>query len=265
MKARYLIIASLLFLGCSTPVFAQEKIDLFSSNIAIQQDSSIVVNETIAYDFGTTQHHGIYRDIPLHYQTSYDNYSLRIKDIYVFDGAGTAQPFTTMSQDNGIRIRIGDPNALITGFHFYVIQYHIEWATTFHPNYDELYWNVTGNNWQVPMTSAVADVTLPGNADLNTVTSRCYAGAMGATTACETHSVGKTLHFGQSNLAPGQGLTFVVQFPKGIVTEPTATQKAMAVIADNWPIPVTMLVFICMFVLWRKTGRDPQGRVTFVA
>jgi hypothetical protein len=49
-------------------VSAMESIPSYQSDITIGQDSSMRVVETIVYDFDTTEHHGILRNIPYKYK-----------------------------------------------------------------------------------------------------------------------------------------------------------------------------------------------------
>ena len=42
-----------------------ERISSYDVDITIQRDASILVNEQIVYDFGASQRHGIFRDIPV--------------------------------------------------------------------------------------------------------------------------------------------------------------------------------------------------------
>lgn len=48
--------------------FATEKINNFNSEVIIQKDAIVLVTETIVYDFGPTQRHGIFREIPVGYK-----------------------------------------------------------------------------------------------------------------------------------------------------------------------------------------------------
>ena len=62
-----------------------------------------------------------------------------------------------------------------------------------------------------------------------------------------------------------QGLTVVVGFPKGIVSQPTAWQIVLKIIMDNPILGLPLLVLIVMFLLWYKKGRDPVGRTVIMA
>ncbi len=57
-----------------------------------------------------------------------------------------------------------------------------------------------------------------------------------------------------------EGLTGVVGWDKGAVVEPTATDKAAGFLAANWPLAIPIPVFLGMFLMWRRVGRDPEER-----
>src|SRR6185369_9134413 len=94
-----------------------EAINTFGSKITINPDSSISVQEVIDYDFGQVPHHGIFRDIPYHYQARGGNYNLRIKVISVADQSGNLYQYTTTTSNGQVEIKIGDPAVTITGQH----------------------------------------------------------------------------------------------------------------------------------------------------
>ncbi len=92
-------------------------------------------------------------------------------------------------------MKIGDPNATITGPHTYVITYTVTDGLRVITEDDaadpampdavsagdvELYWDVIGTGWDVPIGSAKATVSGPG-AVLSAV---CYVGAAGSDARC---------------------------------------------------------------------------------
>src|SRR6266545_2575830 len=60
--------------GSAADAQSSEVIHRYGVAIQIERDDSIVVRETIDYDFGTVLHHGIFRDIPttLRYDDAHD-------------------------------------------------------------------------------------------------------------------------------------------------------------------------------------------------
>src|SRR3989337_4157180 len=155
----FLIIVFGLFVSLNA--FAAEKINSFDAEIKINADASINISERIEYDFGSAQKHGIFRDIPIKYQARGGNFALRISNISVADVNGAPYRFTTSYPGDNIQIKIGDPNVEITGRHIYIINYTIKRAINFFNDHDELYWNITGNDWPVAIGSPTAKIILP--------------------------------------------------------------------------------------------------------
>ena len=143
--------------------------------------------ERIAVDFGTLQRHGIYREIPVRYRKVIRqglplegrvNVDLDLEQ--VTDGRGRKLQ-TKVDRGDRVRIRIGDPNRTITGRQTYVIHYRLGSGLGFFEDHDELYWQVTGTEWPVPILRASAAVTLPpaeawAMRDTGGWSAWCYAG-----------------------------------------------------------------------------------------
>src|SRR5207247_6736141 len=115
-----LVAASAVGMGRST---AQpgEAILGYDVAIQIQRDDSIVVRETIDYDFGAEQRHGIFRDIPttLRYDDAHDRtYPLDV--VSVTGSRGTpVQSDTADAGAAGTRRRSGDRDRTARGPHPY--------------------------------------------------------------------------------------------------------------------------------------------------
>src|SRR5689334_12047053 len=69
---------------------AFESIRSYDVQIEIRTDDSLRITETIVYDFGSAEHHGIYRDVPTSYR--YDARYDRITPLHV--ESVTASPGT---------------------------------------------------------------------------------------------------------------------------------------------------------------------------
>ncbi len=113
--------------GSAADAQSSEVIHRYGVAIQIERDDSIVVRETIDYDFGTALRHGIFRDIPttLRYDDAHDRtYPLDVES--VTGSPGTPVGYETEDAGAGrTRIRIGDPGRTITGRHTYVITYRM--------------------------------------------------------------------------------------------------------------------------------------------
>lgn len=194
---------------------AQELIRSYISNILVNKDNSIDVVETISYNAGPQERHGIYRDI---YPYSSQNRKMSIDNVSVADEMGNPYIFQTSYSGQNFRIKIGDPNQTFNGQKTYVIKYHATRAVSQLKDIDEIYWNVTGNEWLVPIYQTQVSVVLPDGAI--STKSACYYGPKGSTEQCSSADF-LVNHFyvfnAPSKLNIGEGLTVAVGFPKGIV------------------------------------------------
>ncbi|MFA5188409.1 MAG: DUF2207 domain-containing protein [Patescibacteria group bacterium] len=251
-----------------------EQIDSFDVTIKINSDASINVLEKIQYDFGETEHHGIYRYIPIKYKARGSNFNFRIFDIYVTDENGSALTTDISYPGSDVNIKIGDADILITGKHTYVINYTIKRAINYFNDHDELYWNVTGTEWDPPVSilESRATITLPQKLEQKDIKTECFSGIFGSTTSCSSidlvpgnDNLFSAAIFKQSKLNPGEGLTIVIGWPVGLVQKPTLWQSILDAIKDNGILLIPVFVFIFLFWRWYKHGRDPEGRKTIIA
>ena len=264
---------SIIFLVASTfahVAHANERILDFHSDITVAADASMQVSETIrVHAEGDQIHHGIYRDFPTDYRDRYGN---RVRVAFEPQGVtrdGAAEPFHTEGQANGVRIYFGSEATLLEPADYtYVLRYRTTRQLGFFDDHDELYWNATGNGWDFPIDAASATVALPGAiapADLHIDAYTGEQGAKGqdysARADAPSHAVFRTTRA----LAPREGLTIVVGFPKGIVTAPSSSERARWFLHDNSGVLVGGLGLLLMWTYylfqWLRVGRDPKPGV----
>lgn len=201
--------------------FPGEHIKNFHSDITVNTDGSINVVETITYVFDSGEHHGIYRNIPMSNTLEDTNFMLPYVIHSVIDETGKAYTYADNSTPYEISLKIGDPDKLITGEHTYVISYSVSTVMTSQPDFDELYWNVTGNEWEVPIIHADAVVHLPDTATPLKLT--CFTGSYKENTyRCEsTKPDDQSAQFSTTdNLYYKQGLTLAIGITKNTVAVP---------------------------------------------
>ncbi|HSX57801.1 MAG TPA: DUF2207 domain-containing protein [Candidatus Saccharimonadales bacterium] len=265
MKKFYTLILFALFLIPNSTVFAQEswQIDTFKSDVVINQDGTVSVKETINVDFSGVEKHGIYRDL-VYKKSSTDNkkhyISYTIKKISLDSGNVS---YSKSYQDNFFRIKIGDPNKTITGQHSYEIDYTAIGALNSFSDHDELYWNVTGNYWTVPINQASANLKA-SDGSLQKIT--CYEGPSGSQENCTSSLEGSTATFTSAQtLQSGEGLTLVAGLKKGSVPviEGKAPPLVDSIDAEIF-LGIFVPVFALMFFLWWKKGRDHWFKSAFL-
>ena len=200
-----------------------ERIGSFDVSAQIGKDGMVNVTEYIKYDFEGAEKHGIFREIPL---SSKDGPNIAIEVTGVSDDSGGI-PFVASRSGGRLNIKIGDADKLVSGIQNYKIDYQLFGAIRFFEGHDEFYWNVTGNDWQIPILSASAEVSADFEF-LNGTSSSCYTGPVGATfqnCSFVIESDMKSIGFSTvGSLAAGNGLTFSVSFPKGLVDPALAKQ-----------------------------------------
>jgi uncharacterized protein (TIGR04222 family) len=243
-----------------------ERITNYRSEVTIDPDGTILVHEIIDYDFGVVPHHGIYRGVPVRTDQSgrsgYDRvYPLTVESVKA--SAGTPAQYSVEQDGDDERIKIGDPDTLITGEHTYDITYRVRGALNAFAAHDELVWNAVGTDWSVPIERASAVVHAP--AAIERV--GCNTGRYGAAFPCATAaSAGADAIFAMAPLAPYEGMTFTIAIPKGaVVPAPTSILEERFSVTSAFRVtPATgglagamlaVLVGIVLFLVW-KYGRD---------
>ena len=242
----------------ATPAAARQlKIQKFSSELFVQQDSTLNVTETIEVNF-IGSWHGFYRSIPVEYESPQGfNYSLFVKLESATDAAG--QPLKVESSRERYylkwKIYVDDANDAVRTI---VLHYRVTNGLKYFEDHDELYWNVTGNDWDVPIENATAQILLPPG--VTGIRALEFTGSYGSR-AQNADVVTSDNRVDVSMLRPlafHEGLTVVVGWDKGFVREPTTSDLVSQFLASNWPIFFPVPVFLFMFWLWYTRGRDPR-------
>ena len=89
-------------------------------------------------------------------------FALRVDDIHVFDERVAPLRTEVSRQDRAIRIKAWVPGAVDTT-RTVIITYRVRRALIDVDGHQELYWNVTGSEWDVPIRQAEAVVSSPSS------------------------------------------------------------------------------------------------------
>ncbi|NQV13213.1 MAG: DUF2207 domain-containing protein [Parcubacteria group bacterium] len=245
-----------------------EKIQNFDVNIVVNEDSSLEVTEKIVYDFAEYQKHGIYRDIPYKYKARGGRFSVKLSDFKVVDEKGTSYNYTVTKQGDKKRVKIGDADRYVSGVHTYLVSYKVQRALNYFNEHDELYWNVTGVEWQVPINWSGVTIKLPQTVAEDQLQTACYTGVYGSTASncqLEIKENGEMTFITDGQLRAYEGLTVVVGWPKGVVTKPALLQRTVWFLQDNYYFFLPFLIFLTSFTYWWVRGRDPKMQGAVVA
>ncbi|MEX0650289.1 MAG: DUF2207 domain-containing protein [Candidatus Andersenbacteria bacterium] len=262
---RRLLVFAITVLAFPLTSSAQEdwRIDRFHSDLVITLSGVVQITETIAVDFGSVDKHGIFRNLPHTYSNPNESASTYTRlDVEAVTRDGSDEPYTISRNSSHIQIKIGDPSTEISGMHTYVITYTATGILRAFDDYDELYWNVTGNDWGVPITTASATIKVPAG-DFTQIS--CYRGYAGATDECTTQLTDSTLvGFLTGELLVGEGMTVAAGFAKGIVPIVTIDPPPTLLDALGSPaFPVTAVTLSALGIglllrRWWLYGRDRQ-------
>jgi uncharacterized membrane protein YgcG len=254
-------LALLLLALSATAASAQRSysIERFAARVTVNRDASLDVTETITARFNGT-YNGLFRTIPVEYRNSAGlNWTLGVSLQSARDDAGRDLRTETSRERHYLKYKVWIPGAS-NATRTIVLQYRATNGLRFFDEHDELYWNITGDEWEVPIRSASADIELPPGT--SGVRATAFNGVYGATSRDARVTIdGNVVHVALAQgLGYREGLTAVVGWDKGVVTAPTATARAVATVSSNWPLLIPIPVFLLAFLSWRRRGRDPRRR-----
>ena len=251
-------------------VLADERILDYQSDILIHTDGNLVVTETIQVRAeGENIRRGIFRDFPTRYIDRRGNHYKVELNVLDVKRNGAPEPFHTEKRNNGVRIYIGSQNHMVAnGVHEYQLRYQTSRQLGFFEDYDELYWNVTGNGWMFPIDHAGARIQLPEPVRSGDLRTSFYTGAQGERGKDAQSDVVNehTIVFESTRgLQPREGLTVSVGWPKGIVDEPNLAERIAWFLGDNRSALVLLIALLTVLGwylwAWNRYGRDPQKGV----
>jgi uncharacterized membrane protein YgcG len=244
---------------------AEERILHYLSDVAVEADGTLDVTETIRVrSEGVRIDHGIYRDFPTRY-TSRAGSQVRVGfEVVGVRRDGADEPWKTERQGNGVRVYAGDAETHVPpGEHVYAIHYRTTRQLGFFDDYDELYWNATGNGWAFPIDVAEAWIRLPRPVPFGQ--RAVYTGPQGSKAAAAevvSEAPGEILFRTTAPLGPEEGLTVAAAWEKGVVTPPPPPSAARLWLRDNGPPAAALLGLLGLlayyYQAWRRAGRDPK-------
>ena len=152
------------------------------------------------------------------------------------------------------------------GEHRYSIRYRATRQLGLFKDYDELYWNVTGNGWVFPIDArrSAHPPAQAGHVRPARLLYRAPGLDRAATPRWSRKSRARSPSARPRRSAPYEGLTVAVAFPKGVVAEPSEAQPLGWWLADYGP-PMRRRRSPCsaslgfLSIAWQRAGRDPRA------
>lgn len=259
-------------------------IERFNFDGVLSADGTMQVKETIQVLFNESRH-GIFRTIPIHYDTGKGvTRDIYLTKIQVTDEHAASQTTKITTEGRYLKIRIGDADTLLQAGtrKTYVIQYvadgMMNWFDTVDDwvPYAELYWGITGEEWDTEMDRIDFRVEFPKapggkglrarlfygpygsrlSHSLLAPANNSYDAATGTVMSLTDHEVR-----GSRNLVmPAyNGLTLVLNMPSALIAKPSLGKQIYRIVLANSGFLIPILVLGVMLFLWFRHGRDPDG------
>jgi uncharacterized membrane protein YgcG len=257
-------------------------IEDFRAEVHVPRSGKVDVTETIRVRFEGS-YNGIFRTIPIQYRTRANlNYTLGLDVLSVEDDAGQPLRHEIGRERHYRKIKVWVPDAS-DAVRTVVIRYRVDNALRFFEEddqaWDELYWNVTGDEWPVTIERASVRVRLP--AAVTGVRARGFTGGYGSTE--ESVDVRITEHLvdvrATRSLGIHEGLTVAIAWDSYVtesassgvppaelstgeylIRRPPRWERIFKFFRSNWPLLLPILAFFVMYRIWLRHGRDPQRR-----
>ena len=251
-----------------SPAGADERILAYDVRVEVGADAALDVTETIRVRAERNQiRRGIFRDFPIRYLEPPGTWRYVGFDLQEVLRDGQAEPYHTEYLGNILRIYVGEAETFLRdGEYTYTIRYRTTRQLRYFDDFDELYWNVTGNFWVFPIDRATATIVLPAAARI--LQKAAYtgpSGSSGSDYAITAEDAGTITFESTRPFRAYEGLTVAVAFPKGFAWQPGSLVKALWYLWDNLGLGVLFVgaISVAAYFLttWQRVGRDPQRGV----
>lgn len=225
----------------------------YDIDIVVNENNTLDITENITANFRIAKH-GIFRKIPLsNTVTRLDGTSssnrARVTNLSVDN------KYTTSRADGYLEIKIGDADKTITGKKSYVVKYTYDLGKDPLDDYDELYFNLIGAEWDTTISNITFNITMPKEFD-NTLLG-FSSGKVGST---DNENIlyytydNKIVGSYKGTLPAYSALTVRCELPEGyfVGAGHQITSKDYLILA----LPVVFLIISVL--LWYVYGRDER-------
>ncbi|HEY0188302.1 MAG TPA: DUF2207 domain-containing protein [Cellulomonas sp.] len=244
-----------------------QEITRYDVDVELGADGVATVSIDLDLDFGDDPGHGPYLVLPTRQEVDADHDRLyEISDVTASSPSGAPADLDVEQQSSALVLKIGDEDVDdVSGTQTYRVTYTVDgWVNPASQDHsgDELYWNVIGDAWEIPLSDVT--VTVHGPADVQDAL--CFAGPAGSTDACTAvTSDGSTAVAVQGTVPVGDLLTVAVGWPAGtfpgvqpILVDPIDALAPVRPASVGGAVALLVLLggAALVIVRVRRTGRD---------
>jgi len=244
----------------------------FKSEILVNKNSTLDITEKITADCGIGYNkHGVFRVLPEKINIEGgQTIKTPVELLSITDFNGQALKFSESRDpfNKTVTWKIGDPDKSVQGVNYYEIHYLVKNTIRFgNANFDELYWNLNGNFWDLEIDNFQAKIIFPAEVNQTKATVDYYTGSLGSKSkdlATYFWSAPNILEFtAKKTLGVKQGVTASIIFPKNIFIP--FEFSFWETYGDYFYLLLPIIVFFVCFFIWHKYGKDPRIDKTVIA
>ena len=228
-------------------------IDNYDVNIVVNSNNTFDITETITAYFNTPKH-GIFRTIPLSNKLvrldgSTSTNRTQVTNLSVND------EYSTSRENGNYKIQIGSASTTLTGKKTYTIKYTYNLGKDPVKDYDELYYNIIGSEWDTVIGNVTFNITMPKEFDASKL--GFSKGEVGSTNNYGINYTvnGNTISGSYDGvLNRGEALTVRCKLPEGYFVD-----AEIPLDINNFIIYIIPFIFLGISILiWYKKGKDKK-------
>lgn len=251
-KIKCLLFCIFTFFLFSLNCYANDyEITSYDVDIVVDKYNKLSVIEKIDTYFDFSKH-GIIRRMPLHNKIvrqdgSYEKNRVLISNVKV------SEDFSTSKEYDNYVLKIGSADSTIIGNHSYIISYDYDIGLDKNNNFDELYFNIIGTEWDTSISNVTFKITMPKEFDASKL--GFSHGSYGESYTDDiSYDVEGNVITGSFNgtLYDGEGLNVRMELPQGYFER----RKINFANLGFYIIPI--LSVLVSYLLWNKYGKDDQ-------
>lgn len=228
-------------------------IDKYDVDIVVNENNTYDVTETITAYFNSPKH-GIYRSIPLKNTVTRLDGTKSVNKAKITNLSVDSQ-YKTSRENNNLQIKIGSSEYTLTGENTYVIKYNYNIGRDKSINYDELYYNIIGNEWDTVIGNVTFKITMPKEFDSSKI--GFSSGGYGSTSNNVIYNVsGNTISgYYDGVLGAGEALTIRCELTEGYFVDTGYKMDLKARL-------MFIIPFVCLVIsilVWYKFCRNDKA------
>ena len=228
-------------------------IDKYDIDIIVNENNTFDITETITAYFNVSKH-GIFRTIPLkntivRLDGTTSTNRTQVSNISVDN------EYKKIRENGNYKLQIGSKDHTLIGEQKYVIKYTYNLGKDPMNNYDELYYNIIGNEWDTVIGNITFSITMPKEFDSSKL--GFSSGTKGSIDNSKViYNVNGNKITGSYNgiLDVGEALTVRCELPEGYFVDAKLDINKI----DYLMFFVPIIFLVISILLWYIFGRDDQ-------